>query len=286
MTSAGVTERLQAIQKRGGKVVVIDPRRTETASAASEHHFIKPGTDVHLLLAIAHVLFRDGNVRPGRMEQHIDGLAPLCSLFMAFTPDRVSGLTGIAAETIERLAADYARAPRAVLYGRMGLSTQSHGGLCHWLINTINILSGNFDCCGGMMFPSPAIELARTKVQPDAVGRWQSRVRGLHEFYGELPVSGMTDEFVTEGPGQVRAFVTICGNPVLSTPGGSRLDAALENIDFMVSIDNYINETTRHADVILPTPAGVEVDHFRSDLQHDRGLQQCQVLGGLVPGRH
>jgi len=262
MTSAGVTERLHAIQKRGGKFVVIDPRKTETAKVASEHHFIRPGTDVFFLLAFLHIIFRDGRVRLGRLSAYLRDFDQLEPLAATFTPGAVTPIIGLDATTIERLAQEFLDRKRAVLYGRMGLSTQPHGGLCHWLINCINIVTGNFDSPGGMMFPSPAIELVRTKTQPDSVGRWQGRTSGLGEFYGELPVSGMTDEFLTDGEGQARAFVTICGNPVLSTPGGSRLDEALENVDFMVSIDNYINETTRHADIILPTPTGLEVDHY------------------------
>ena len=262
MTSAGVTDRLRAIRDRGGRFIVIDPRRTETANVASDHHFITPGTDIYFLLAFLHVLDRDGLVNVGHLAPFLNGFDALMPLIKPFAPNKVAAITGISAETIEALATEFAGKERAVLYGRMGLSTQMNGGLCNWLINAINIATGNFDTPGGMMFPTPAIELARGKQQPTSVGRWRSRVRGLPEFYGELPVSGMTEELLTEGEGKVRAFLTICGNPVLSTPGGGRLDRALENIDFMVSIDNYINETTRHADIILPTPSGLEVDHF------------------------
>ena len=171
-------------------------------------------------------------------------------------------ITGVPASVIEDLVSGYVKQERAVLYGRMGLSTQQHGGLCHWLINAINIVSGHFDKPGGMMFPTPAIELARGQSQPNRYARWSSRVRKMPEFYGELPVSAMTEEFTTDGPGRVRAFMTVCGNPVLSSPGGHRLDAALPDVEFMFSIDNYINETTRHANIILPTPSGLEIEHY------------------------
>ncbi len=262
MTSAGITERLQEIKKRGGKFVVVDPRKTETAKIASEHCFIKPGTDVFFLLAFLHIIFRDKRVKLGRLGTHITGFESLEPLVDMFTPKAVALVIGMEAQTLERLAKEFLAQDRAVLYGRMGLSTQMHGGLCHWLINCINIVSGNFDTPGGMMFPEPAIELVRAKTQPNAAKRWHSRARGLAEFYGELPVSGMADEMLTKGEGQVRAFMTICGNPVLSSPSGNRLEPALEKLDFMVSIDNYINETTRHADIILPTPTGLEVDHY------------------------
>lgn len=266
MTSAGITRRLKEIDERGGKFIVIDPRKTETANIASEHHFIKPSTDVYFLLAFLAIIFRDDKVNIENLKTHLLGFDVLESLVNdfshQFTSQNVASVTGISAITIERLASEYLSHDKAVLYGRMGLSTQLHGGLCHWLINTINLVSGHLDTEGGMMFPEPAIDLARDKVQKPIFGRWKSRVRGMKEFAGELPVSAMTDELVTEGEGQVKAFISICGNPVLSSPGGDRLDKALENTEFMVSIDNYINETTRHANIILPTPSGLEIDHF------------------------
>ena len=261
MTSAGVSRRLQEIQKRGGKFIVIDPRKTETAKTCSEHHFIKPGMDLYFLLAFLHILYRDRHVNLGELANHIRGFDQIEPIVADFSPDTVAPITGLSAATIEHMVAEFMAAKTAVLYGRMGMSTQPHGGLCHWLINSINIVSGNFDTPGGMMFPSPAIELARGK-QRKVFGRHHSRVRGLPEFNGELPVSTMADELLTEGDHQVKGFVTICGNPVLSSPGGHRLDQGLEKIDFMVSIDNFINETTRHADIILPTPSGIETDHY------------------------
>lgn len=262
MTSAGVKERLQKIQKRGGKFIVIDPRKTETGKIASEHHFIKPGTDVYFLAAFLHIIFRDSRVKLGRLEQYINGFQQLNTVVQDLSPEIVAPVVGINATNIERLAQEYLNHKRAVLYGRMGLSTQPHGGLCHWLIACINIASGQFDRPGGLMFPSPAIELVRSKKQEQLLGRWTSRTRGLPEFYGELPVSSMTEELQNEEHGHVKGFVTICGNPVLSTPGGKRLDEALANVEFMFSIDNYINETTRHANIILPTPSGLEIDHY------------------------
>jgi NADPH-dependent sulfite reductase flavoprotein alpha-component len=262
MTSAGVQERLRKIEARGGKTVLIDPRRTETAKVTTEHHFIKPGQDVFFLLSFLHVLERDGHFRPGPLAEHLKGWGQVAGLARQYTPEYTAPLTGISAVVLEAMVADYAAQDRAVVYGRMGLSTQPHGGLCHWLIALINIVSGHFDRAGGVMFPSPAIELVRGPKGDQPIGRWASRVRGLPEFYGELPVSTMAEEMELEGKGQIKAFVTICGNPVLSSPGGKRLDSLLPKMDFVVSIDNYINETTRHADVILPTPTGLEVDHY------------------------
>ena len=262
MTSAGVTDRLKHIKDRGGKFVVIDPRKTETAKVASEHHFIKPATDVYFLLAFLNILYRDNYVKLERLAPHIKGEDIIRDLVAPFTPKLVADITGISESEIERIVSEFVAQDKAVIYGRMGLSTQPHGGLCNWLLNTINIVSGNFDSEGGMMFPAPAIELARAKKQPLAFGRWKSQSRDLNEFYGELPVSGMVDEFHGSAGKKVRGFLTVCGNPVLSTPSGSRLEATLPELDFMVSIDNYINETTRHANIILPTPSGLEIDHY------------------------
>ena len=262
MTAAGVSKRLNAIQKRGGKFIVIDPRRTETAKQCSEHHFITPETDVYFLLSFLHVLFRDKHVHIKGVEPHIEGFDLVEPLLSRYSPAAVATVVSISEKNIERMVSEFVKADKAVLYGRMGLSTQRHGGMCHWLINLINILSGNFDKAGGLMFPSPAIELAQGKSQKKRLGRWHSRVRKLPEFSGELPVSTMADEMLTEGKDKVRALISICGNPVLSSPAGHRLDKALLGLEFMVSIDNYINETTRHADIILPTPSGLEVDHY------------------------
>jgi len=262
MTSAGVTERLKNIRTRNGKFIVIDPRETETAKVASEHHFITPATDVYFLLSFLHILYRDGRKNIDELAEHIKGEHLLSDLVKPFTPSAVAPIIGMKASTIERLVAEFCAQDKAVIYGRMGLSTQPHGGLNNWLLNTINIISGNFDRAGGMMFPSPAIELARDKNQPDTASRWKSRVRGLDEFYGELPVSTMVDEFDPVSDKKVRGFLTICGNPVLSTPSGGKLEPLLPDLDFMFSIDNYINETTRHANIVLPTPSGLEVDHY------------------------
>ena len=262
MTSAGAKDRLRAIEERGGRTILIDPRRTETADVTTEHHFIKPGQDVFFLLTFLHILHRDGHVKSEPLTAYLKGFEQVAALAAAYDPATTAPFTGIEPQSLEAMVAGYAAHDRAVIYGRMGVSTQAHGGLCHWLINLINIVSGHFDLAGGMMFPSPAIDLVEGKKGKHPLGRWTSRVRDMPEFYGELPVSVMAEEMDTPGDGQIRAFITICGNPVLSTPGGKRLDRLLPQMDFMVAIDNYINETSRHADVILPTPTGLEIDHY------------------------
>ena len=186
-----------------------------------------------------------------------------------FSPERVAAATGVPAGTTRTLARDFARAPRAAAYGRMGLSTQAFGGLCQWLLNTLNLVTGNLDREGGALFPTPAFDLL-TGARAGAVhhGRWNSRVRGLPEFDGELPSAALAEEIITPGPEQIRALVTVAGNPVLSTPGGAALEQALPGLDFMVSIDPYLNETTRHAHVILPPATGLEVEHYDVIFHH------------------
>lgn len=262
MTSPDIINRLDAIKKGRGKIVLIDPRKTETTRVTDEHFFIRPASDAFLLLAMVNTLFAEDLVEPGRLEEFTDGIATLRTVSSEFTPEMAEGLTGISAGDIRRLTREFAAAESAVCYGRIGLSTQKFGGLCQWLINTINILTGNFDRAGGSMFTSPAFDLLQTSKGGDIYNRWQSRVRKLPEFIGELPVAALAEEMLNEGDGQIRALVTSCGNPILSTPNGGQLDKALEKLEFMVSIDFYINETTRHANIILPPATNLESSHY------------------------
>ncbi|GAA1680502.1 molybdopterin oxidoreductase family protein [Kribbella yunnanensis] len=258
MTAPGFGRRIKEVRKRGGKVVVIDPRRTETAAVADEHHFVRPGTDAAFLLALIHQVIADGNARPA---PYVDGLAAVEAAVEEWTPERAAALTGIDAEVIRRIAGEYATAGRAAVYGRVGVSTQQFGALCQWAIQVLNIITGNLDRPGGTMFPRPAVN-ALIGLGRGHLGVWSSRIRGLPEFGGELPVSVMAEEILTPGDGQIRAMVTIAGNPVLSTPDGRKLDEAFESLEFMVAVDPYINETTRHADVILPPAPPLERDHY------------------------
>lgn len=266
MTAPGIKKRLQAIQGRGGKVVVVDPRRTETAVLANQHLFIKPGSDALLLLALLHVIHNEGLDDPGQLAANTDGLATLQEIVAPYPPERVAKATGIQADEIRQLARDFCEAETAVCYGRLGVSTQQFGGLCQWLINAINIITGNMDSPGGAMFPLPAIDVPGLMMMngrgKQRFNRWQSRVRNLPEFGGELPVSALAEDILTPGEGQIRAMVTIAGNPVLSSPNGTQIDDAFASLDFMVAIDIYINETTRHADIILPPTTGLETEHY------------------------
>ncbi|TML06427.1 MAG: molybdopterin oxidoreductase family protein [Actinobacteria bacterium] len=264
MTAPDVRCRLRAIRARGGKIVVVDPRRTRTAKEADEHLFIRPGTDALLLFALANVIFEEGLATP---VDHLAGLDEVHELARAFTPDAVAGATGIDAAAIRRLARELAGAPAAAVYGRIGTTTQLFGTTASWLVDVLNAITGNLDRPGGAMFTRAAAGQANTRGEGGSgrgvtFGRWSSRVRGLGEIFGELPVATLGDEIETPGEGQVRALITIAGNPVVSTPNAGRLDAALASLDFMVSVDIYVNETTRHADVILPAPSPVEKPHY------------------------
>jgi len=271
---------LAAIQERGGEVVVVDPRRTGTADKASEWLPITPGTDAAFLLALAHVLFADGLVDPGHVAEHLDGLDDLRALVADWTPERVAAPTGVPAERTRRLAHQLAETERAVVYGRIGLCNQEFGTLASWLVDVVNILSGHLDVPGGLMFPRAAAWAISTLPMPELeggvanFGRWTSRVRGAPEVLGHVPASCLAEEIATPGDGQIRALFTVAGNPVLSTPGGDRLDDALGGIDCMISVDNWINETTRHAHVILPGLSALEQAH------HDDLIWQFAVGSG------
>jgi anaerobic selenocysteine-containing dehydrogenase len=258
---------IDAIRERGGKVVVIDPRRTGTAEKADEWIAIVPGTDAAFLLAICHVLFADGLVDLGDVADLVAGLDDAQRIAAEFPPERVAETCRIPAETIRRIAHEIAAAPTAAVYGRIGLCNQEFGTLASWLIDVVNILTGNFDRPGGLMFGNPVAWGANSLPDPQwadgvSFGRWKSRVRGAPEVLGQTPVSCMAEEIATPGPGQLKALVTIAGNPVISTPDAGRLDEALPMLECMISIDNYLNETTRHAHVILPGLSALEQPHF------------------------
>jgi anaerobic selenocysteine-containing dehydrogenase len=270
MTVPDVRRRLAELRARGGKLVVVDPRRSETAAVADEHHFVVPGSDAAWLLAMVHVLFAEGRVRLGRCEGLGNGLEAVERAAAAFAPERVAGRCGIAAETIRRLARELAEAPSAVAYGRMGTCVQRFGTLASWALDLLCILTGNLDRPGGAMFPSAAAPL-HFAFEPDGpvrFGRWQSRVGGRDEILGELPVMALAEEIETPGPGRIRALVTVAGNPLRSAPNSARLERALASLDFMVSLDFYRNETTRHADLILPPVGPFERGHYDLALNH------------------
>jgi anaerobic selenocysteine-containing dehydrogenase len=265
MTAGAITKRMDALTARGAKLVVVDPRKTETAERATEHLAIRPGGDSYFLLAILHVLFAEKLTNLRALAPYVDQVEVLEALVHSWPPARVAERTGLSADTITRVAREFARADRAVCYGRVGLCTQEFGGLAAWLVNAVNIVTGNLDRAGGMMFTDPAVDLlpiAAALGQKGHFAKFRSRVRGLPEFGGELPAVTLAEEIDTPGDGQIRALITIAGNPVLSVPDGRRLESALKTLDFMLSVDIYCNETTGHAHVILPTTTGLERVHY------------------------
>ena len=264
MTAPDMRRRLRAVRERGGKVVVVDPRRTETAKEADEHVAIRPGGDAAFLLAMARVLVERGRVDRRFLETRTSGWSEVERRLAAFTPARVAAFTGVTAETIERLALEFADARSAVCYSRVGVCVGRYPTASTYATDLLNIAAGRLGREGGPMFTTPAFDIGRIARMSGLDGhhRWQSRVRGLPETLGDLPSTVLADEIETPGPGQIRAMVTLAGNPVLSAPNGKRIGAAFEKLEFMVSIDIYINETTRHADVILPPCWNLAEDHI------------------------
>ncbi len=263
--------RAKALRARGGRLVVIDPRRTETAAVADEHHFIRPGTDVFLLLGLLNVLFDEHLARPGRLAGLVatgaTGIEALQAAVVPYTPDRMAARCGVAADTQRRLARLLAATPRAAVYSRIGSSTQRFGTLNSVLVDALNLLTGHLDAEGGAMFPEAAAFAANTQGKPGVgrglvTGRTRSRVSGAPEVLGEYPTGCLAEEIETEGEGRIRALVSVASNPVLSAPNGARVAAALGRLDFMVSIDIYVNETTQYADVILPGLSAFEESHY------------------------
>ena len=267
MTAPDVPGRLRAIAGRGGKIVVIDPKQTRTAIEATEHHFIRPGSDAYFLLGMVHTLFSEELVRLGGLAEHVAGIDDVRRIAHDFAPEVVAERCGIAAPVTRRLARELAAARSGAVYARIGTCTQEFGTLTSWLVDVVNVLTGHLDAPGGAMFNTPAITTPNTRGTPGRgkgvrFGRRHSRVRGVPEVFGELPVACLAEEIETPGEGQVRALITVAGNPALSTPNGGRLTRALASLDFMVSLDIYLNETTRHADVVLPGLSPFEQSHY------------------------
>lgn len=275
MSAPDMRRRLRDLQARGGKLTVLDPRRSETAELADEHHFVQPGSDALVLLAMLHVILGEGRERAGSLLDHCDGLARLRVALEPFSPARAGPITGIPAETIRALAHELVER-RGVVYGRVGASVQRFGSLTHWAIQLLNLMSGALDRPGGSMFTRPAVDVLTLPKGlaggPGHFGRWRSRVRRLPEFGGELPIASLAEDIVaglesggSTQPGElgpIRALLSLAGNPVLSSPGGDRLGAAIEQLEFVVCVDMYLNETSRRADLILPPCSPLERSHY------------------------
>jgi anaerobic selenocysteine-containing dehydrogenase len=281
----------KAMRARGGKIVVIDPRRTETAEAADRHHFIRPGADVYLLLGMVHTLFDEGLVNMGRLEALVDGVAAVRSAVAPYPPERIATRCAIDAGAIRLMARELASAGLGAVYGRIGTCTQEFGTLTSWLVDVLNVLTGHLDQEGGAMFPKAAAFAANTRGNPGSgrgvsSGRYHSRVSGAPEVAGELPLTCLAEEIDTPGEGQIRALIAIAGNPVLSAPNGERLAQALDSLDFMVSLDIYLNETSRHADVILPGVSPLEDAHYDVTFTQFSHRNHARYSPPVLPRRH
>jgi anaerobic selenocysteine-containing dehydrogenase len=268
--------RLKALKARGGTLTVVDPRRTRTAKLADRHVAIRPGADALLLAALAHVLFEEDLVDLGALAPHVEGVEEVAAAVRDFTPESVAAACDVDAGVTRALARELAAAPTAAVYGRIGSCTVPHGTLASWLVDVLNVLTGNLDRPGGALFPQAATDRTPRPAGPGrgfALGRWHSRVSGHPEAKGELPLSALAEEIdtATEAGEPVRALITIAANPVLSAPDGDRLDKALDSLDFMVSVDPYLNETSRHAHVVLPPPPPAQSPH------HDFALNTLAV---------
>jgi len=267
MTMPDAPGRLKAVIERGGKVVVIDPRRSETAKIASEHHFIRPGTDAAFLLALVHTVFEEALVNLGAAEGLTNGLDQVAKIAREFAPERVADFCGIAPDVIRRLAREFAAAESAACYGRLGTCVQEFGLLATWGEDLLNVLTGNLDRPGGVMFAKPAASRAILgKGRPFEFGRWKSRVSGKPETGGMIPCSTMAEEILTEGAGQVRAMILLMTNTLRSAANSDELEKAFSKLEFVVAVDFYLNETTRYAHIILPTPSPAEQPHYEFGL--------------------
>ncbi len=263
LSAPNLRARLRALRERGGKLVVVDPRRSETAREADEWIPIRPGTDAALLLAMLQVLLERGRIEQESLRRIASGWSAIAKRLLLLRREDAARHTGIPVPVIERLALEFADARAAVAYSRVGVCNSRTGTLGTFATDLLNLAAGRLGAVGGSMFASPAIDPARVLRLPgmDGHARWKSRVRGLPETLGDLPAACLSEEIETPGEGQVRALVTYAGNPVLSTPNGRRLAAALGSLEFMLSIDLYVNETTRHADLILPPAWALAEEH-------------------------
>ncbi|MFD9370994.1 molybdopterin-dependent oxidoreductase [Streptomyces sp. NPDC060020] len=294
--------KLKALRARGGTLVVVDPRRTRTAALADRHLAPRPGSDALLLAALAHTLLTEKLAAPGALEERIEGLGELEAALGSFTPEAVAPACDLPADEIRTLARELAAAPTAAVYGRIGSCTVEYGTPASWLVDVLNILTGNLDRPGGALFPLPAAGPRPRPAGPGkgfAIGRWHSRVSGHPEVKSELPTAALAEEIETPGEGRIRALIAIAANPVLSAPDGDRLDKALAGLDFMVSVDPYLNETSRHAHVVLPPPPPSQSAHHdfafngfavRNQVRYTRAavpleagrLDECEIHARLV----
>ncbi|GAA2393867.1 molybdopterin oxidoreductase family protein [Streptomyces glaucosporus] len=280
--------RLRALRRRGGTLTVIDPVRTRTARLADRYVAVRPGGDAPLLMAMVQVLFAEGLTDPGASGPHLSGVEDVARLAADFTPEAVAGACGVAPEEIRALARELAAAGRAAVYGRIGSTAVAFGTLTSWLVDVLNALTGNLDRPGGAMFPLSATARAPRPPAPGrgfVTGRRRSRVSGHPEVKGEFPAAALAEEIETPGEGRIRALVCVAGNPVLSAPDGPRLERALGGLDFMVAVDPYLNETSRHAHVVLPPPRPSRSPHFDFSFNALAVRNQVRYTRPVIPPR-
>jgi len=264
LTAPNMRARLRRLRARGGRLVVVDPRRSETAREADEHVAILPGGDAALLLGMVRVLLDEDRVDRAAIDALASGFAAVEARVRRLDRVALAASSGLSWETITRLAREFASAPTSAAYARIGVCNNRFGTLASWATDVLNLVAGRLGAAGGSMFSTPAVDPSRLSGIPgfDGHGRFHSRVRGLPETLGDLPAACLAEEIEALGNGQVRGLLTFAGNPVLSVPNGTRLDAALEQLEFQVSVDIYLNETTRHADLVLPPAWALAEDHY------------------------
>lgn len=289
MSAPYIKKRLKALRNRGGKIITIDPRKTETAELANRHVFIYPGQDVFLLLALIHIIFEKGWSAQGEWQSYTTGLESLKNIIQTFDIEKAVKQTGIARDIIETLAFEFATAERAVAYGRVGICTQKYGAINAWLLYVLNIITGNLDQEGGVMFPTPAVDLALLSAIVNEDGKFndfQSQQRQLPSFDAEVPVVEMADAMLSGQPDAVKAFINVSGNPVLSTPDGKKLEAALGQLDFMVAVDAFVNETNRFANIILPPTSALERSQYNMTCNLTAVRNNARYSEPLFPPAH
>ena len=261
LSAPRVREQLLGLEKRGGRVVVVDPRRSETAKQF-EHLPIRPDADAWLLLSLLQVVLDEGLADRGWLAEHAKGADELERLVAGHSPEDTESRTGVPADRARELARAFAEAPSAAAYGRTGSCLGRFGTLVSFLLDALNAVTGNLDSPGGAVFGRPPIALddVAERVGLASYGKTRARFGDFPDVIGNLPASLLPREIETPGARQVKAMFVSAGNPVLSVPDGDAMERALGKLDLMVALDFYVNETTKHADYVLPTTTLYERD--------------------------
>lgn len=287
LTAPRIKDRLRDITGRGGRVVVIDPRRTETA-AEYDWLGIVPDTDAYLLLSLLQVLFAENIADRPSIESQAHGLDWLRAQAARFTPEVTAATTGIRPDDVRALARTLAETPRAAVYGRFGTCVGRNGTLTTYLIDAVNLVAGNLDTAGGSVFNPLRIPgqrwamLLMGAMLRRAYRRKRTRIGGFGSVIGAEPAALMAKEIAVPGPRQIRALFVSAGNPVLSVPNGDELEAATEKLDLMVGLDFYLTETAAHCDYLLPVTTMYERDDFALTFQQFQATPFRQATEAVV----